>query len=334
MTQVGHFTVGESEGVRPNGFSMVGYTINTGTAYKNSGGDISRYGTGLDAGNIAIYTDGSADLGTLLMPIYWESVDLAVGAHSVGSITVAAGEDITLHADLNFNDFGPRRGAGLGGDNLANSTFHLTAGRDITLDGKIYDTPLDGRDALDIELEAGERLTLNKGISTSGGSISLEAGTEITLGNVVTEGSCQENSPCVGNLTLRGRENSEGISSPNISQKDDSHLQIAGTTTINIGTGIATLNSSDNRFLGPINGVAQNLTVSGGDDGLTVGALTLTGNLTATATGNITDITDGDADDIIRVDGLATFNTSENRSEEHTSELQSRGHLVCRLLLE
>src|SRR5690625_3541097 len=69
MTQGGHFTVGESEGVRPNGFSMVGYTINTGTAYKNSGGDISRYGTGLDAGNIAIYTDGSADLGTLLMTI-------------------------------------------------------------------------------------------------------------------------------------------------------------------------------------------------------------------------------------------------------------------------
>src|SRR5437660_11012562 len=31
-----------------------------------------------------------------------------------------------------------------------------------------------------------------------------------------------------------------------------------------------------------------------------------------------------------------TIGTSENahRSEEHTSELQSRGHLVCRLLLE
>src|SRR5690625_6480874 len=26
--------------------------------------------------------------------------------------------------------------------------------------------------------------------------------------------------------------------------------------------------------------------------------------------------------------------TSQGRSEEHTSELQSRGHLVCRLLLE
>src|SRR5690625_6333611 len=31
----------------------------------------------------------------------------------------------------------------------------------------------------------------------------------------------------------------------------------------------------------------------------------------------------------------ASWNTSINeRSEEHTSELQSRGHLVCRLLLE
>src|SRR5439155_24721781 len=29
-----------------------------------------------------------------------------------------------------------------------------------------------------------------------------------------------------------------------------------------------------------------------------------------------------------------TFLRMEHRSEEHTSELQSRGHLVCRLLLE
>src|SRR5439155_15114680 len=28
------------------------------------------------------------------------------------------------------------------------------------------------------------------------------------------------------------------------------------------------------------------------------------------------------------------FGTATDRSEEHTSELQSRGHLVCRLLLE
>src|SRR5690625_5902412 len=33
--------------------------------------------------------------------------------------------------------------------------------------------------------------------------------------------------------------------------------------------------------------------------------------------------------------GIATvIREAERRSEEHTSELQSRGHLVCRLLLE
>src|SRR5690625_5799660 len=31
---------------------------------------------------------------------------------------------------------------------------------------------------------------------------------------------------------------------------------------------------------------------------------------------------------------LRNASSSTNRSEEHTSELQSRGHLVCRLLLE
>src|SRR5207253_11362657 len=32
--------------------------------------------------------------------------------------------------------------------------------------------------------------------------------------------------------------------------------------------------------------------------------------------------------------GSSIHNRSKARSEEHTSELQSRGHLVCRLLLE
>src|SRR5690625_5611485 len=38
---------------------------------------------------------------------------------------------------------------------------------------------------------------------------------------------------------------------------------------------------------------------------------------------------------IPKLNGLGfTFTQSQLRSEEHTSELQSRGHLVCRLLLE
>src|SRR5437660_5073807 len=32
--------------------------------------------------------------------------------------------------------------------------------------------------------------------------------------------------------------------------------------------------------------------------------------------------------------GTWELNVAKSRSEEHTSELQSRGHLVCRLLLE
>src|SRR5439155_24815829 len=39
--------------------------------------------------------------------------------------------------------------------------------------------------------------------------------------------------------------------------------------------------------------------------------------------------------DYFSKDELVVFNPRrEGRSEEHTSELQSRGHLVCRLLLE
>src|SRR5690625_4895312 len=37
---------------------------------------------------------------------------------------------------------------------------------------------------------------------------------------------------------------------------------------------------------------------------------------------------------IIGVIGLVSFIVRQSKSEEHTSELQSRGHLVCRLLLE
>src|SRR5690625_5575589 len=39
-----------------------------------------------------------------------------------------------------------------------------------------------------------------------------------------------------------------------------------------------------------------------------------------------------DDGDFVR--GVFCFELVDDRSEEHTSELQSRGHLVCRLLLE
>src|SRR5690625_6860188 len=45
--------------------------------------------------------------------------------------------------------------------------------------------------------------------------------------------------------------------------------------------------------------------------------------------GDIKEIKRESAPDLLHIHPLFTF-----RSEEHTSELQSRGHLVCRLLLE
>src|SRR5207253_5478213 len=37
---------------------------------------------------------------------------------------------------------------------------------------------------------------------------------------------------------------------------------------------------------------------------------------------------------LVKISASGPMPTSRYRSEEHTSELQSRGHLVCRLLLE
>src|SRR5207253_6091589 len=45
-------------------------------------------------------------------------------------------------------------------------------------------------------------------------------------------------------------------------------------------------------------------------------------------------VTHHDADDVCARDRGTRRSPQARRSEEHTSELQSRGHLVCRLLLE
>src|SRR5690625_6637119 len=45
-------------------------------------------------------------------------------------------------------------------------------------------------------------------------------------------------------------------------------------------------------------------------------------------------LVDGGGDDVRVGDRVGVQARGHERSEEHTSELQSRGHLVCRLLLE
>src|SRR5690625_6748902 len=98
--------------------------------------------------------------------LHWSNVNGAGGGNSIGTITVDAGGDITLHEDLDFSDFGPRTGDGAReGDALGESELSFTAGRNITLNGEIYDLWGDSRDALNIDLKAGATLTLNNNIT-------------------------------------------------------------------------------------------------------------------------------------------------------------------------
>src|SRR3989442_7193142 len=52
------------------------------------------------------------------------------------------------------------------------------------------------------------------------------------------------------------------------------------------------------------------------------------------STGKTASLVGGRATGILRPSGLRAVARKKERSEEHTSELQSRPHLVCRLLLE
>src|SRR5690625_6269806 len=100
------------------------------------------------------------------------------------------------------------------------------------------------------------------------------------------------------------------------------NVAVPGTTTINIGTGTATLTRVNNKFLGAISGSAGTLEVTGGDDGLTLGALTLTGDLTAIASGAITDLEGSSTENIIQVEGWGSFNTNEHGLLLGTCELR------------
>src|SRR5690625_5718034 len=67
---------------------------------------------------------------------------------------------------------------------------------------------------------------------------------------------------------------------------------------------------------------------------LTIGALVLTVSSFLAVMPRVLDTAGRPGEDVIATTAVPGTITADLRSEEHTSELQSRGHLVCRPLLE
>src|SRR5690606_41043733 len=99
--------------------------------------------------------------------------------------------------------------------------------------------------------------------------------------------------------------------------------QVGGTQRRAIGNSIASVNAAEAVEIAPISSVQDLI------NGRAPGVVIMPG------TGMV------GSGSVVRVRGTSTFSLSgdpliyvDGRSEEHTSELQSRENLVCRLLLE
>uniref|UniRef100_UPI003221C8C5 two-partner secretion domain-containing protein n=1 Tax=Marinimicrobium locisalis TaxID=546022 RepID=UPI003221C8C5 len=185
----GNFKVGEAD--KPKSFSsnyVVGWDNDDNPIYAT----ISTGNGAASAGSIEINATGNVDIRGLDLSLSWEALDelvdggehsdfladQAVGASQVGSVTIAAGGNATLHSDWNYNDSGPFAANGTRKEGwLAAPKLDVDADENITLKGRIYDAYADGRDLLDIELTALGTLTLEQDVFTAGGNFTAEAGT-------------------------------------------------------------------------------------------------------------------------------------------------------------
>ena len=184
----------------------------------------------------------------------------------------------------------------------------LTAG-DLTLDG---DITADGSGTVALTL-----LTADTAVITSGGTDDIASGTgaiTITADRLTLASGTIESD---GALTLQPNASGETIGLGNSADGDfnltatELGLLTDGFSSITIGktnSGVVDINAFT--FVDPV-------TIRGG--AMTIAALqAVANNITLTSTGTIDE----------------AGNDTTVRSEEHTSELQSRRNLVCRLLLE
>src|SRR5690625_5695549 len=82
--------------------------------------------------------------------------------------------------------------------------------------------------------------------------------------------------------------------------------------------------------MGKLNGKAKGENLKDNVEGIALGRIETPEDVAGVVSFFASDNADYVTGQTLLVDGGMLY----NRSEEHTSELQSRGHLVCRLLLE
>jgi filamentous hemagglutinin family protein len=211
-TSGGDFTVGTFTN---------GVPVNRAASFNNhfTNGLIKTYNA-FGGGNIAIATTGAVNLGSIDFGYNYRVTDTGDTATTnppitnpgdrllittanqlkrIGSVTINAGTDVTLHNDINFNDTGRRNTAGVKGYQGAlldgqENALTITAGNNITVNERIYDQYGDARDALNITLIAGDTLDVKKSVYTSGGNFSAQANNFISAGALLDTDNANDGS--------------------------------------------------------------------------------------------------------------------------------------------
>ncbi|OZY87482.1 hypothetical protein CBP51_11060 [Cellvibrio mixtus] len=315
-TNGGHFYAGKSA-AEIDGRLDDDYT-NKVVDFTSTGATIDTYGA-FGGGDIVINAKNNVSLGVLKFGYdylnAYKKQDNSTNVANlvrVGSVSVNAGGDVTLGGAIDFNNTGKRKNNGEKGyiDNTLvgeDTSLKINALGNITIDALISDAGYgDARDALDIDLTAGNAITINAGIYTAGGNfttssqtfnssgrlintdransnpsdtitdvngngiqngnaqwsnggnITINAASTVTLGSLVTD-AVAEKGERQGNLIIQGINQTDGILTDSLTVTQSGSLDIAGTSTFNLGTGgNITLLDDDNSFVGSLSFVSAN----------------------------------------------------------------------------
>src|SRR5690606_27454986 len=265
-----------------------------------------------------------------------------------GSVTASAGGNFLLASDFNFNRTGPRDGDGNPHGHSDQPFLDFSANGNLTIDGNIYDSEANARDALKITLTAdkdqtsGGDLIINKNIYTSGGdfiasgntfdssaavidtnnasnnqngrfslggNVHISASSTVKLGDVVTDVCSTASGACKGDFTVDQRSEEDRVS---VEQAEGTELTIAGNTKFDVGSGSITL-ENDNYFAGTLvftSACAVTIKDTSNSVDLQVSSV---GSLTLSAAGKVTQ------SGALTITGSTTINANNSEVELNSS---------------